>query len=160
VKRCPKCAISKPLEDFHRARLRRDGRQPYCKPCRAELDHRRYERRVGRPVERGSGPRRTVGENRRAWLLSLKAGRPCTDCGVVYPAVAMQWDHLPGSVKIADVSAMGLYSKDEILAEIAKCELVCTNCHIIRTGKRARWAAVRQVQEAITRYGLSAALWS
>jgi hypothetical protein len=72
----------------------------------------------------------------------------------------MQWDHLPGSVKLADVSAMGLYSKQEILAEIAKCELVCTNCHIIRTGKRARWAAVRRVQEALRTYGPSAALWS
>ena len=65
----------------------------------------------------------------------------------------MQWDHLPGQVKVADVSAMGLYTKDEILAEIAKCELVCTNCHIIRTGKRAGWAAVREVHELAAGYG-------
>jgi hypothetical protein len=71
----------------------------------------------------------------------------------------MQWDHLPGSMKIADVSGMGLYSKEEILAEIAKCELVCTNCHTIRTGTRAGWAAIRRVREARATYGPAAAIW-
>lgn len=69
----------------------------------------------------------------------------------------MQWDHLPGHVKVAEVSAMGLYTREEILAEIANCELVCTNCHIIRTGKRAGWAALRKVEEAAAPYTASVA---
>jgi len=33
------------------------------------------------------------------------------------------------------------HSRQEILDEIAKCDLVCTNCHIIRTFARNGWGA-------------------
>jgi len=60
----------------------------------------------------------------------------------------MQWDHLPGRVKVGDVSALCALSREVILAEIAKCELVCVNCHTIRTAVRAGWiSSGRQVQE-------------
>lgn len=51
----------------------------------------------------------------------------------------MQWDHLPQYVKRGNISQLGGLSKTEILDEIAKCELVCTNCHTIRTFQRAGW---------------------
>lgn len=137
MKRCPKCRVTKPLEDFHRASRRGDGRQPYCKECRAEIDHALYERRVGRLVKRGPRPRRTQGENQGAWLSSLKEGRPCTDCGRVYPPEAMQWDHLPGLPKLGDISSLRGAPREEVLAEIAKCELVCANCHAARTYRRS-----------------------
>lgn len=51
----------------------------------------------------------------------------------------MQWDHLPGAVKLGDVSTLRGRSKQKILDEIAKCELVCSNCHVLRTFRRAGW---------------------
>jgi len=46
----------------------------------------------------------------------------------------MQWDHRPGFGKLVELSAaFGDWSREDILTEIAKCDLVCTNCHIIRT---------------------------
>jgi len=52
----------------------------------------------------------------------------------------MQWDHLPGFDKIGDISGSWTgRSEQEILDEIAKCELVCTNCHTIRTFRRNGW---------------------
>jgi len=52
----------------------------------------------------------------------------------------MQWDHLPEFHKLGDISGSWTgRSEQEILAEIAKCELVCTNCHTIRTFKRNGW---------------------
>jgi len=53
----------------------------------------------------------------------------------------MQWDHLPGVPKLGDISnGLNSRSRDEILDEMAKCELVCTNCHTIRTFQRAGWS--------------------
>jgi hypothetical protein len=50
----------------------------------------------------------------------------------------MQWDHLPGSLKLGNISTdLRGRSRQEILDEISKCELVCANCHAIRTFKRA-----------------------
>jgi len=49
----------------------------------------------------------------------------------------MQWDHLPGVEKLGDISgSLRNHSRTKILAETAKCELVCANCHAIRTYKR------------------------
>jgi hypothetical protein len=138
VKYCPRCGTVKPRSDFGRHSGRRDGLQPYCNACRAEIDHERYEREVGRSVPR-SFQRSERG--RQAWLVSLKRGRPCTDCGRVFPHQVMQWDHRPGLEKVGDVSGdFWGHSREEILAEIAKCDLVCANCHAIRTFERAGWA--------------------
>jgi len=65
----------------------------------------------------------------------------------------MQWDHLPGFEKIGDISGSWVgRTEEEILGEIAKCELVCTNCHTIRTFRRngrGSWA----LHEAEAAYG-------
>jgi hypothetical protein len=74
------------------------------------------------------------------WYLSLKEGRPCTDCGGVFHPAAMQWDHPPGVEKLAHVAELYRGRRDRVLAEIAKCEVVCANCHAVRTHERRREA--------------------
>jgi len=70
---------------------------------------------------------------------TLKEGRACADCGELFPTYVMHWDHLPGHYKVADVSAMVSSRRREIvLDELKKCELVCANCHVMRTVVRAR----------------------
>ena len=92
-------------------------------------------------------------DSTQAWLVGLKAGQACTDCNRVFPPAAMQWDHLPGTAKIADVSGLRDRPREAILAEIAKCELVCVNCHTIRTARRAGWAQPRRpIQDPASPY--------
>lgn len=63
--------------------------------------------------------------------------QPCADCGGRFHPVAMHFDHRPGTVKEFDVGwAVRGYSRRRILAEIEKCDLVCANCHAVRTYKR------------------------
>ncbi len=69
----------------------------------------------------------------RALLLSLKEGKPCIDCEKVYPTYVMDFDHRNRSEKRFNVSRAGLVSERVLLAEIAKCDLVCANCHRERT---------------------------
>lgn len=133
VKLCSRCGEKKPLDDFHRSS--RYGRQAWCKPCRKEYD-REYHRAT-RPIRLQQ--KRTRQRELRAWYLDLKRNKPCADCGKVFLPSAMTWDHLPGSRKITEVSTLVLNrhcSKRVVLAEIAKCELVCANCHAIRSEKR------------------------
>lgn len=70
---------------------------------------------------------------KRERVTQLKAGRPCADCGHVFHPVCMDWDHLPGTVKSFCISKEISRPMEEILKEIAKCQLVCANCHRIRT---------------------------
>ena len=138
MKRCPRCGETKPNSEFHRNRTRRDGLQIYCRLCRASIDHERYERHVGHEVARGSPLRSEQGRGK--WLTSLKAGRPCADCGRIYPHQVMQWDHRPGFEKLGEISVdFWGRTREEVLAEIAKCDLVCANCHALRTFARSGW---------------------
>lgn len=71
------------------------------------------------------------------WLDSLKR-KPCKDCKHRFPPCVMDFDHRPGQKKILGVARMRRCNKAKVLREIAKCDLVCANCHRIRTQKRAR----------------------
>lgn len=78
----------------------------------------------------------------KALLDSLKEGRPCADCGRVFPPVAMDWDHIEERGEkyntIANLCRNG--SVELAIAEIKKCELVCAVCHRIRTHTRKQHA--------------------
>ena len=135
MKRCGRCGEEKALAAFHR---RRHGYQTWCKECRREYDaayHRATrETRIRQKKERHA--------EFVAWYLALKEGKPCADCDGVFHPVAMQWDHRPGTPKAADVAnLLRKNSKRRVLAEIAKCDLVCANCHAVRTYLRRRGVA-------------------
>lgn len=78
----------------------------------------------------------------RDWVNALKA-EPCMDCGGRFKPWQMDYDHRDGEHKTFDVSAMigKQYKKEQIQAEIAKCDLVCANCHRDRTHHRQRRAS-------------------
>jgi hypothetical protein len=85
--------------------------------------------------------RRTLeqGPRHSAFLAEIKLARGCADCGYNKHPAALDFDHLPGHVKRVNLSQMnGWYGKAAIEAELAKCEVVCSNCHRIRTYERKR----------------------
>ncbi len=62
---------------------------------------------------------------------------PCADCGGTFPICAMEFDHRDASEKNGLVSAMaGRVKIRTLLEEIAKCDIVCTNCHRDRSYRR------------------------
>jgi len=65
----------------------------------------------------------------------LKSG-PCKDCGRKFRPCQM--DFWRDSESIVQVSKRLLMSKDRIVEEVAKCVLVCANCHRLRTWNRDR----------------------
>lgn len=71
------------------------------------------------------------------YLLGLKSNTPCADCGQKYRACCMDFDHVKG-VKVNCVALLAnSCSWPQLLAEVAKCEIVCSNCHRMRTQDRA-----------------------
>lgn len=76
---------------------------------------------------------------RRNFIEELKRNKQCVDCKRIYPSWVMDFDHLDGEKKIDSISRMAVTntsSFEKILIEIAKCELVCANCHRQRTHDR------------------------
>lgn len=62
---------------------------------------------------------------------------PCMDCGQKYPFYVMDLDHRDPTNKIQNVGKLINQSWEKILLEIDKCDVVCSNCHRIRTYNRA-----------------------
>lgn len=72
--------------------------------------------------------------NNKHFLNEFKEATPCTDCGNKYPAVCMDFDHVPErGKKFKDISKIAHWGLDRLMDEIAKCDLVCSNCHRVRT---------------------------
>jgi len=129
----------KPPSEFHNSLT---GQFTYCRDCRNAYD-REYYRERGRTVRLAR--RRAWADAARAWMVSIKNGLPCTDCGGMFPVYVMHWDHLPGFEKAGDISSMvGSRTRAAVLEELKKCELVCANCHVMRTIDPSRHAAMRQ----------------
>jgi hypothetical protein len=73
---------------------------------------------------------------KRKVLNAYKIEKGCTDCGYNKDARALEFDHLPGTEKQRTVASLLYASWEVIWAEVAKCEVVCANCHAIRTMDR------------------------
>lgn len=71
-------------------------------------------------------------------VAEIKEEMPCADCGEYYPHYVTDFDHRPDVVKVASVSSMLTMSFTwvDIEYEMDKCDLVCSNCHRIRTHTR------------------------
>jgi hypothetical protein len=82
-------------------------------------------------------------DSRRELILQLK-DKPCADCGRSFHYCQMDFDHVRG-VKVGSVSQMK--SCKAILAEVAKCEVVCANCHRERTQVQAKGALRTGISE-------------
>jgi hypothetical protein len=101
--------------------------------------HGRWEARNPEAAKRANHRRAVLrrAENRE-WLNSLKS-QPCVDCGGSFPPECMDWDHVRGrKLFCLGITSTGSRSRTQIEREMKKCELVCSNCHRIRTTRRAR----------------------
>lgn len=75
---------------------------------------------------------------RLAEVIDREKSRPCAVCERSLPPHLMQFDHIEPSHKrfnIADVRHSG-YSVDTVLKEIAKCRVLCVECHTDHTAKQ------------------------
>lgn len=74
--------------------------------------------------------------HKRTGFINRFKNKPCADCQGWFEPCQMDFDHRDSKKKVKSISDMQYYSVKQILKEIAKCDLVCSNCHRLRTYKR------------------------
>jgi hypothetical protein len=89
-----------------------------------------YARNRAWEIERVTQRQRATVE----WLRDLRRVR-CMDCGGMFPPHVMDFDHRDPRAKLFSLAADKVYLKNRAVleAEAAKCDIVCGNCHRIRT---------------------------
>jgi hypothetical protein len=104
-----------------------------CHRIRSRSQHRT------RLTRRAPGTSKRLAEKRAVWrrqaaMLDRLRDVPCMDCGDRFPPCSMDFDHRDPASKSSTVPAMiGRAGDARILAEVAKCDIVCANCHRLRT---------------------------
>lgn len=110
-----------------------------CEACReANRVYRRRPYLQDRKRERRRVLRIEKRRERLAYINSLK-DKPCMDCGKKFPTVCMDFDHIPGKGKTFGIAVWASEPSipwNAITDELARCELVCSNCHRVRTKQR------------------------
>jgi len=133
TRRCTKCEEEKPLEDFSFRSKKANRRHAWCKPCLYARQKAGYEANPQVQIDRIKRHR----HRNRDWMHEVK-DCPCMDCGVKYHPAVMEFDHRLGTKKLFNVS-VGVLSRSRrvVLEEMSKCDIVCANCHRMRTWNRS-----------------------
>ena len=132
MKECVVCHLVKDDDQFSRKSKGRT--QSHCKLCQNVYSKAHYRRNRqayytrNKIYRQASTFAKTIGQH--------KATHPCTDCGVCYPPYVMDYDHVLGDKRGNVSSLVGSGRSAQARNEILKCELVCSNCHRIRTHNR------------------------
>jgi hypothetical protein len=80
--------------------------------------------------------RRSYKRSNQDKINEIKSNNPCADCGGYFHFSVMDFDHLRDKRK--GVSRIKTWAWKRIQEEIDKCELVCANCHRLRTWSRSQ----------------------
>lgn len=141
---CSKCKQDLPEEKFAIDKQRKSGRSYRCKGCQKKLSKSHYEK--NKDSYRQSNNRRM--QKLWDWLFSYKSTLKCERCGFSHP-VALDFHHRNGEEKTDTIAQLlaDTKNKEKVLEEIAKCDVLCANCHRIThwDEKHKHWAVAEVV---------------
>lgn len=121
-----------------------------CTECRSKYYKDRYAKRRADPeytAEKHKGVKAVtaVAERRnelRKIIYEHYENNPCLICGEARIA-CLQLDHLRDKIRNVSKMVSRAVSKEVLLEEIAKCRVLCANCHAVHTASQLGWYAWR-----------------
>lgn len=126
TKICTRCKEELSVERFSKKSSGKDGLQPICKNCVNEYHTKHYKKNRQKYSKSAKASR----DRYWLWYQEIKSNLKCKTCGESHPA-CLHFHHKDSSSKSGNISDMvrRMLSKKTILDEIAKCEVLCANCH-------------------------------
>lgn len=134
---CGTCSESRALSEFNRRAGSPDGLQAVCRECNRASARRYYAQNRERHIQVIGARKKQQKKRLQAAVARYLKRHPCVDCGVGDLRV-LDFDHRPGERKrdaVMRLVALG-FGESVVMAEIAKCDVRCRNCHAIVTYER------------------------
>lgn len=134
---CSTCHKTLPVEWFAVRNAKTGVLVSNCRPCSSEYQTRWHQAAGVERKDRQVATRKARKETAQTYVSTYKERHGCADCHKKWPAYVLDLDHI-GVGKDGMVSAMVNRgdSLEKIIQEMAKCEVVCANCHRCRTQNR------------------------
>ena len=133
MKKCFKCKEFKLQCEFADNASRVDGLSSQCRDCQREYRRSHYEQNRQKYIDKAAAWRKAEKIKFFQWLSQ----HSCVDCGNSDIRV-LQFDHL-GDKAFNVSEKVGVLGFDAIMDEVSKCDIVCANCHAIRTAERQQF---------------------
>lgn len=125
LKRCTGCDVEKPLSDFRKDTSKKDGHRYECKVCSRTRINSVYTQKYSIKCNARSKSTRI---ERVELVKQHKQQNPCVVCGEAEPA-CLDFHHKEASEKENSIAQMLNGSLLKLLTEMAKCVILCSNCH-------------------------------
>ena len=138
TKKCTKCGITKPINEFSKAISRKDGHNVYCKVCNKsyrdvnkEIIAKRDKEYYSKTKDVRNAKLRQEYSELKQQLVDYKGGK-CSVCGYNKCLRALTFHHCKDKKKFEIGTAMArrTYTIEQLKEEADKCILVCFNCHM------------------------------
>ena len=129
---CSKCRIIKSVTEFNFRNRIKEVRHSYCRDCGRELTRNHYRKNKRQYLDKNT----KSFKKRREFVQQIKE-QPCADCGIKYPYYVMDFDHRENEAKKFGLNSLGRVTMSILIQEIAKCDVVCSNCHRERIYQRS-----------------------
>lgn len=134
MKICTKCKTAKDYSSFPKRSKSKDGLAPWCTQCYTEHARNKYASSQ-EERERKKKNQAALVQKTREYIYEYLGTHPCVTCGESDPIV-LEFDHRDIKEKESNVSELMKYSLSKIKKEVAKCDVMCANCHRRKTAKQ------------------------
>jgi 5-methylcytosine-specific restriction endonuclease McrA len=137
-KKCSLCKGIKPIGDFNKKSRTSDGLQNICRDCNKKKSRDYYSKNKEKQKKQiHEAKKKRIKLNRERMLAYLKQNS-CVKCGFDHPA-ALDFDHLRDKRRnVSNLLCEG-FSWKRIEEEIKNCQVLCANCHRIKTANDYNW---------------------
>lgn len=126
---CVRCGHRQDIGEFTKNVTKKDGRNPACRTCHSKWQKAHYRKNLGYYKLKAKKNQRLLRD-----AIREAQKKPCMDCKKKYPTYVMDFDHRDRDKKKMNLSLMAARSGLRLIQEeIAKCDVVCANCHRERT---------------------------
>lgn len=138
MKRCSTCGETKPVEEFYWRNKSEGTRNDTCKACSNQLNKDWYRRNRQRQLALKKEWRKKRRQITRKMLYDYLIAHPCKNCGERDPIV-LEFHHRGNKKETVSRLATYGFNPQRLMAEIAKCDVLCANCHRRVTAKDRGW---------------------
>ena len=131
MKTCYQCKQEKELDAF----ASRQGKTlSYCIQC-YEHAYGPLSEKKANDTAKARAMRKRQTKKCQEFIKTLLESTPCMDCGIK-DLIVLQFDHRNPEEKESGISCLMAEGRmTRLQEEVAKCDVVCANCHIKRTAK-------------------------
>ena len=135
MKICSECKQERTEEEFSFKNKEKGTKHCVCKICNRKRLREHYRRNKDYYKTKAKKRSRRVVEENKVKICDYLESHPCIDCKEEN-IIVLEFDHLRDKHKDVMRMVANSCAWERVLKEIAKCEVVCCNCHRIRTMTR------------------------